>query len=300
MSLAQPLNAIRMFEEAVRRDRMFAEAHAGLADIYSRLPIATDGPSADAMARAKSAASRAVAIDPDLGEAETALGWIAFYGDWNWAESEKHFTRALRINPNDFSAHVGFAHLLSNTGRFQEALHQIEEAIALEPTSPLAGTLRAEFLYHARRYADASEQLRKTLTTAPGFWIARQYLGLLYIRGENITGALGELESSRRSGGGYGPLAMIGYAQAIAGRRAAAIGSLRALMDASKHDYVSPYYIATVHLGLGEDFETLGWLERAYAEKDVRMVFLHVDPLWNRLQGNQRFSALLERMNFGI
>ena len=175
MSLAQPLNAIRMFEEAVGRDPRFAAAYAGLADIYSRVPVATDGPSAEAMARAKSAAAQALAIDPDLAEAHTALGWIAFYGDWNWSESEKRFTRALQIKPDDFSAHVGFAHLLSNTGRFQDALHQIELAMALEPTSPLAGTLRAEFLYHARRFDDAREQLRKTLMAAHGFWIARQY-----------------------------------------------------------------------------------------------------------------------------
>jgi DNA-binding winged helix-turn-helix (wHTH) protein/TolB-like protein/tetratricopeptide (TPR) repeat protein len=298
MSLAQPLNAIRTFEEAVGRDPTFAVAHAGLADIYSRLPVATDGPSADAMARAKSAAAQAIAIEPDLGEAHTALGWIAFYGDWNWVESEKRFMRALQINPDDFSAHVGFAHLLSNTGRFQYALHQIELAMALEPTSPLAGTLRAEFLYHARRYDDAKEQLRQTLTASPAFWIARQYLGLLHHQERNIAEALAEFESSRRSGGGYGPLAMVGYTQAIAGRRAEATTVLRALMDASKQSYVPSYYTALVHLGLGDDSETLDWLERGYAERDVRMVFIGVDPLWDSLRQNRRFVALLESMNF--
>jgi DNA-binding winged helix-turn-helix (wHTH) protein/TolB-like protein/thioredoxin-like negative regulator of GroEL len=298
MSLAQPLNAIRMFEEAVGRDPTFAVAHAGLADIYSRLPVATDGPSADAMARAKSAAAQAIAIESDLAEAHTALGWIAFYGDWNWVESEKRFMRALQINPDDFSAHVGFAHLHSNTGRFQDALHQIELAMALEPTSPLAGTLRAEFLYHARRYDDAKEQLRQTLTASPGFWIARQYLGLLHHQERNIAEALAEFESSRRSGGAYGPLAMVGYTQAIAGRRAEATTVLRALMDASKQSYVPSYYLALVHLGLGDDSETLDWLERGYAERDVRMVFIGVDPLWDSLRQNRRFVALLESMNF--
>jgi tetratricopeptide (TPR) repeat protein len=149
MSLAQPDNAIRMFEEAVRRDPSFAVAHAGLADICSRLPIATDGPSVDAMARARSAAAQATAINPDLAEAHTALGWVAFYHDWNWVESEKRFMRALQINSADFSAHVGLAHLLSNTGRHEAALRQIEQALAVEPTSPLAGALRAQFLFYA-------------------------------------------------------------------------------------------------------------------------------------------------------
>lgn len=296
MSLAQPNNAIRMFEEAVRRDPEFAVAHAGLADIYSRLPVATDGPSGDAMARAKAAAERAIALDSDLAEAHTALGWIAFYGDWNWAESEKRFTRALQINPDDFSAHVGFAHLLSNTGRFQDALHQIEQAMVLEPTSPLAATLRAEFLYHARRYDDAAQQLRETLSTAPGFWIARQYRGVLHLREGKIAEAVAELESSRGSGGAYGTLALIGYTQGVAGRHAEAITALRALMNASKDAYVSPYNIALVHHGIGNDTDALDWLERAYAERDVRMVFIGVDPLWENLRSNGRFGELLERM----
>jgi hypothetical protein len=60
---------------------------------------------------------------------------------------------------------------------------------------------------------------------------------------------------------------------------------------------VPSYYIALVHLGLGDDSETLDWLERAYAKRDVRMVFIGVDPLWDGLRQNRRFAALLEKMN---
>jgi hypothetical protein len=90
---------------------------------------------------------------------------------------------------------------------------------------------------------------------------------------------------------------MVGYTQAIAGRRAEATTVLRALMDASKQSYVPSYYLALVHLGLGDDSETLDWLERGYAERDVRMVFIGVDPLWDSLRQNRRFVALLESMN---
>jgi DNA-binding winged helix-turn-helix (wHTH) protein/TolB-like protein/Tfp pilus assembly protein PilF len=298
MSLAQPDNAIRMFEEAVRRDPRFAVAHAGLADIYSRLPIATDGPSADAMARARSAAAQAAAINPDLAETHTALGWVAFYHDWNWVESEKRFMRALQINSADFSAHVGLAHLLSNTGRHEAALRQIEQALAVEPTSPLAGALRAQFLFYARRYDEAREQSRKTVTAAPGFWIARINLGRLHVHDRKLAEALVEFETAQRSGGRHGPSSLIGYTHGIAGRRAEATGVLRALMNASRQSYVPPYYIALVHHGIGEDAETMHWLERGYAERDVRMVFIGVDPLWDGLRQNRRFAALLKSMNF--
>jgi len=297
VSLAQPNNAIRMFEEAVKRDPQFAVAHAGLADIYSRVPVATDGPSADAMARARAAAERAIAIHPNLAAAHTALGWIAFYGDWNWAESEERFQRALQIDPTDFSARVGLAHLLNNIGRHQDAVRQIDQAMTVEPTSPLAGALRAQFLFYARRYDDAREQAHKTLRMAPGFWIARITLGRLYLQERNIIDALAEFESAGHSGGSYGPSALIGYTNGIAGRRAEAAIVLRTLTTASKKSYVPPYYMALVYHALGHEAETLDYLERAYAERDVRMVFVGIDPLWDGLRQNGRYTALLGRMN---
>ncbi len=90
---------------------------------------------------------------------------------------------------------------------------------------------------------------------------------------------------------------MIGYTQAVAGRRAEATAVLHALMNASKQSYVPPYYIALVHHGIGDDAETLDWLERAYAERDVRMVFIGVDPLWDGLRQDRRFDTLLKSMN---
>ena len=297
MSLAQPHNAIRMFDEAVSKDPRFAAAHAGLADIYSRLPIATDGPSGEAMARAQSAAAHALAIDPNLAEAHTALGWIAFYGGWNWVESEKHFRRALQISPVDFSARVGFGHLLSNTQRHEEALRQIDHAISLEPTSPIAGALKAQFLFSAQRYDEAREQVRKTLAAAPAFWMAQVNLGRLHLRERNFADALASFTTARQSGGSYNPMSWIAYTQAMAGRPADATSVLRDLMNASRQSYVPPYHIAMVHHAIGDNAGALNWLERAYVERDVRMVFIGVDPVWDGLRKNDRFSELLTRMN---
>ena len=296
MSLAQPHNAIRMFDEAVSKDPRFAAAHAGLADIYSRLPIATDGPSGEAMARAQSAAAHALAIDPNLAEAHTALGWIAFYAGWNWVESEKHFRRALQISPVDFSARVGFGHLLSNTQRHEEALRQIDHAISLEPTSPIAGALKAQFLFSAQRYDEAREQVRKTLAAAPAFWMAQVNLGRLHLRERNFADALASFTTARQSGGSYNPMSWIAYTQAMAGRPADATSVLRDLMNASRQSYVPPYHIAMVHHAIGDNAGALNWLERAYV-RDVRMVFIGVDPVWDGLRKNDRFSELLTRMN---
>jgi DNA-binding winged helix-turn-helix (wHTH) protein/TolB-like protein/Tfp pilus assembly protein PilF len=296
MTLAQPQNAIRMFEEAVSRDPGFAAAHAGLADIYSRLPIASDGPSGDAMARAEAAANRALAIDPNLAAAHTARGWIAYYHGWDWAESEKSFEKALQLKPADFSARIGLGHLLSTTYRHDAALVQIDHALSVEPMSPIAATLKAQFLFYAQRYDESRDQVRKTLLAAPNFWIAQINLGRLHLRERNFPEALAAFTRARQSGGTYNPLSLIGYTEAMAGRSAASTSVLRELMNASKQAYVPPYHIALVHQAIGNQGDALDWLERAYAERDVHIVFIGVDPLWDGLRGHPRFADLLKRM----
>ena len=297
MSLAQPRQAIQMFEQAVARDPEFALAHAGLADIYSRLPIATDGPSREAIERARGAAVKALAVDNRLAEAYTALGWIGFYYDWDWTQSEKHFTHALTINRRDFSAHLGYAHLLSNTYRYDEALKEIDAALALDPVSPIAATLKGQFLFYGGRHDESRQQVRQTLTIAPGFWIAQLQLGRIHLQQRRYEDAVAAFSTARQSGGSWAPLALIGYTHALADSRADANRVLRELTSASRHSYVPPYYIALVHNGLSQPNEALDWLERAYEERDVRMVFLGVDPAWDSLRGLPRFKGLLKQMN---
>jgi DNA-binding winged helix-turn-helix (wHTH) protein/TolB-like protein/thioredoxin-like negative regulator of GroEL len=296
ISLAQPRRAIELFERAVRRDPDFALAHAGLADIYSRLPIAADAPSREAIPRAKKAALKALEIDDRLAEAYAALGWIDFYYEWDWEGSEANHRRALEINPDDFSARLGYAHLLSNTGRHEEALREVDQSIKLDSLSPIANALKGQFLFHARRHSEAIEQLHKTLEVNPAFWVALVQLGRSYEQVGRHPEALEAFRKARESGGATAPLSLIGYTQGASGHKEEAERTLRELRSLSEETYVPPYNVALVYHGLGNTAEAVRWLERAYDERDVRMVFIGVDPLWDSLRGEPRFTGLLERM----
>jgi DNA-binding winged helix-turn-helix (wHTH) protein/TolB-like protein/cytochrome c-type biogenesis protein CcmH/NrfG len=298
ISLAQPKNAIDLFEQAVRRDPEFALAHAGLADIYSRLPIATDAPSHDSMPKARKAAVKALEIDDRLAEAYSALGWIDFYYEWDWKRSESNHRRAIEINPNDFSAHLGYAHLLSNTGRHEEALREVGQALRLDPLSPLAQALKGQFLLDAGRDAEATEQLHKMLAINPTFWVALVNLGRSCERAGEYEGALAAFRKATESGGSRTLLlSLIGYTYAVSGHAEEAERMLAELRALSENSYVPPYYMATIHKGLGHTAEALTWLETAYNEKDVRMVFLGLDSHWDSLRSNPRFVRLMDRMN---
>ncbi len=293
LSLAQPHNAIEMFEQAVRLDPGFAPARAGLADTLSRLPIATDSMSGDVIQRARSIALTALELDPELGQAYAVLGWIAFYYDWDWAASEQYYRRALALDGRDFSARLGYAHLLSNTFRPDEAMQQVDVALAADPQSPLAGTLKSQFLFYAGRTREAHEQLRATLGTSQAFWIAQLLLGRILLHEGRHDDAVAALTRAADAGGVWAPRALAGYAHGVSGRRQQARQILSTLEDGG----APPSLQAEVHVGMGDTQAALAALERAYAEKDVRMVFLGVEPTWAPLHANPRFVALLKRMD---
>lgn len=296
LSLAQPRQAIEMFEDAIALDPGYAAAHAGLADILSRLPIATDVASTGPVERARILAARALELDPEQGSAYAVLGWIGFYYDWNWPASEANYLRALALDAADFSARLGYAHLLSNTGRTTEAVEQVDQALRADPLSPLAGTLKSQFLFHGGRLREAREQLEATMATDPAFWIAQLLLGQFHLQDGRLPEAIAAFDMAAVSGSRWMPRAMVAYAHATAGddRRA------REILDSPPRPHdppVPPYIVAMLQLGLGDRKAALAALERAYVERDVRMVFIGVAPIWRPLHDDPGFTDLLARMN---
>lgn len=289
--------AVGFLEEAIRRDPNYALAYAGLADCYERLPVSSDVRSRDAFPQAKQAALKALQIDGESFEAHASLGWIALWYDWDWKGSEHEFRRALDVNPNYTFARAGYAHLLSDLSRNKEALNQIDQALKRDPISVLAGTLKGHFLYQARQYPEAIDQLLSTLELEPSFWVAQITLGKTYERAGRYKEAL---ETFRKAGDLSGassePLSLSGYVYAVSGRRADAESTLRQLEALSKRRYVPPWYIALVYQGLGNSAEALRWLERAYDERDVHMVFLCADPKWDSMRRDPGFISLVKRI----
>jgi tetratricopeptide (TPR) repeat protein len=192
---------------------------------------------------------------------------------------------------------LGYAHLLSITSRHEQALREVDRALATEPRSPIASTLKGQFLFNARRYGDAAEQLRSTLESRPTLWIALLHRGRLYERDGRYEEALAAFSKAKESGGSWTPVALSGFTQAASGQRQAAERTLSEMRVAAERTYVPPYSFALVYQGLRDTDNALRWLERAYEDRDVRMVFLGVEPAWDSLRADLRFIGLLKRMN---
>lgn len=293
--------AIGYFEEATRRDPQYALAYAGLADCYGIIGATIYGsvPSLEAAPKAKAAAIRALEIDPTLAEAETSLATAKFNYDWDWAGAAEGFKKAMQLDPTYATAYQRYSLYLSAMGKFDDSFEQIRKARELEP---LSISINASFgwrLYLAREYDRSIVQLRDTLEMDPAYEWAHLTLGQAYEQKGQFGLAIEELQKAvELSHSSPLTISALAHAEALSGNHAAAKKLLTQLDGLSKKQYVSPFYVATVYLGLGRNDEAMNWLEKAYTDRSNGLVFLKVEPELDPLRTNPRFAALQSRLNF--
>ena len=290
---------ISHFQQAVEIDPTYAIAYVGLAESYRGLVLAGEMPPNELFPKAKAAALKAIEIDDRLADAHAILGFILFWYDWNWQESENQCKRALELSPNNADAHMYYAHLLSNTGYHAEALAEIKRAGELDPLSARIKALEGQFLLHGGQIDAALAQSQETFELDQNFWLPHLYASSAYIEKGMFPEALSEARIAKAlSGASTFPAAHEGYALAKSGKPAEARIILTELLKQSGDSFVSPYNIALIYNGLEERNETIIWLERGFEEREPKMVFLKVEPKWNNLRSDPRFMDLMKRMNF--
>jgi eukaryotic-like serine/threonine-protein kinase len=285
------------FQQAIDLDPSYALAYAGLADSYNMLADYSVLPPKEAFPRAEAAASKALEIDDTLAEAHTSLAFVKMAYDGDWAGADREFRRAIELNPNYATAHQWYASYLVMTRRFEESITEMKRAQALDPLSRIINANLGLHYYYARQYDQAIEQLHKTIDLNPDFGLAYFYLGRPLLQKGMRNEAIAELQKARAlSGEDPETIAELGYAYGVAGRRAEAQAVLRELDGLSKRRYVLPYFIATIHTGLGDKDQAFAWLEKAYAESHPGLALVNVDPKFDTLRSDPRFNELLRRI----
>jgi TolB-like protein/Flp pilus assembly protein TadD len=292
--------AAAYFQQARERDPSFGLAHSGLADALMVFTLSGDVATNEVSSTAKSAIAHALRLDPESAEAHTSDASTKFWFDWDFKGSELAARRAIQLNENYSLAHVYLAHTLSNTGRYDEALEAIQQAMVLDPLSLFVGAMRGQFLYHAGRDSESVEQFNTTLGMEPRFWIGQICAAKVYEKLGMYSQALAACDlAGQFSGGNSEALSIAGYVHAVSGERGRAEGYIQQMMERKKERYVPPYNVALVFAGLG-DYETaLQWLGVALEERDVHMPFL-LDRKWDGMRGDGRFREIAARAGFGI
>jgi TolB-like protein/DNA-binding winged helix-turn-helix (wHTH) protein len=291
--------AIGYFENATKQDPQYALAYAGLSDCYAVIGASIFGtmPADEAAPKARQAAQRALEIDPTLAEAETSFATVKFNYDWDWAGAEEGYQHAIQLNPSYATAYQRYSLLLTAMGRFQEGFSQINKARELDPLSFSINFSLGWRLYLARQYDRAIVQLRNTLDMDPSYELPHLILGQAYEEKGSFDLAIPELRKAvDLSHGTPLMLSALAHAYAQAGKRTEALQLLTELEAASKHQYVSPYYLAIVYIGLGEKEMALSLLEKAFTDRSNGLIFMAVEPELDPIRSEPRFVALERKL----
>jgi len=292
--------SIEAYLQAIEKDPNYALAYAGLASAYALLgQVPYDDMSPiEAKPKAREAAEHALQLDPQLGEAHAVLANVSFSYDWNFEAAEREFQRALALGTNDATAHLWYAHYCMVRNRLQQAHEENSRTLAVDPVSPLFNTVRAEIYYNARQYDEAVAQARRVIDQYPTYWLAYIWLGSAYREKKMYMDALEQFSKGLKVSRDHpAMIALYGHALALSGETAGARRALADLQRLAKSRYISALYFAGVYTGLGEKSLALDWLDKAYKERNDRLVYLNVDPMADPLRSEPRFQDLMKRLH---
>jgi len=246
---------------------------------------------ATAHPRAKAAATKALELDPKLGEAHTTLAMVKAMYEWDWAGAEKEFKQALELNPRYPTAHHRYSLFLPIVGRLDEAVAEAKKARELDPLSLIINENVGDILILARRYDEAEQQLLKTIELDPNFDVAHQTLSQVY-------DAKGMYEKSLEEAFRNNPtdLAQVKKDYAQSGIQGIWRKQLQFLLDRAKTGEARSFSIARFYARLGDKDKAFEWLDKAFEDRTIQLTYFVADPRWDSIRSDPRYTAMLQRV----
>jgi serine/threonine protein kinase/TolB-like protein/Tfp pilus assembly protein PilF len=288
--------ALDQFNQAVAKDPNYALAYAGLSDAYILLFDRGVVSNAEASPKIRSAAQRAIELDPTLAEPHAALAVLKEEADWDWAGAEAEYRKAIALNPNDATSHNWYSTLLGNLGRSKEALAENEKALTLDPASPQINANHASTLTDMRRYDDALAELNRLIAANPEFPNFYENRAVVYWHlGNQDAFVADEVMWMKKSGRPeWAEAFAAGYREAKL--KGACTAVIEALKNESQKEYVSPWWIARYYALMGDREHTFEWLEKGYAERSGNLEYIKTEDLFGPFHSDLRYIDLLRRM----
>lgn len=286
--------SVDYFQQAIRLDPFYAPAWAALAKSFYAQADLGYIPDRDGYQKAREAGEQALQLDPNLGEAHAALGWIAMHSDWNWAFADASYKRALELDPENVTVISAAGVLSAILGRLNEAIARQRRASEIDPLNSVVYRNIGLFSYYAGRQQEAIAAINKALELAPEAAVAHSLLGQIYLALAQPQEGLAEMEREKDP-----ELRLQGLALAYQalGRKKESDRSVTELVSKFADD---PYVISEVYAFQGEKDRAFEWLEKAYAARDSGLTEIKGDPLLKNLEHDPRYAALLKEMRLPL
>jgi TolB-like protein/Tfp pilus assembly protein PilF len=285
-------SALALADSAIVLDSGFAGSWATRSAALASIAIFSDSADSEMLRLARDAAFRAATLDSASAEAQQALAAEIFRYDWNWPEAERHFRRAIELNPRRAQSQATYARFLRSMGRFDEARRHLRLAAELDPSSSQVLAM-ARISYYEKDFDRARRELMEArpedrASRVWNMWNTEVALGLgNYARAESVL-ALPDRDLSRR------PIARV-VLYARTNRALAARGILDSL---GRSPGSGAALLAAGWAAVGEKQSALDLIDRAVALHDAFVVDFKVDPLLDPLRSEPRFQAVMRKLNF--
>ncbi|UCC84658.1 MAG: tetratricopeptide repeat protein [Gemmatimonadota bacterium] len=286
--------AVQYFHGAIALDPGYARAYAGLAWTLGLHGFLGNVDPAELFPQVKTAAQEAIRLDPNLGEAHTALASVAHWHDWDWVKAERELKTALELNPDDSYA-LGFrGWTYSTRERFTEAEPLLSEAVRLDPLSPIKRTWLAQFLAFTGRPEEGVATLDRILRYDPHLLVDRYWRGMCHMYSGNLAAAAADLDKAIATFGRViVPVGLRGVVHAFAGETEQARQILDELRSRATEEYVDhfwPFAICNLLEGFDAAFP---YLEQMIDTRSVFISYLRVVPRYRELRSDPRFMNAL-------
>jgi TolB-like protein/Tfp pilus assembly protein PilF len=292
--------SITLFRRAIEASPDFAQAHAGVAQAYRHLGGAGINVMAprEILPPAREAARRALQIDDSVGEAHTVLGVILWQHDWNPTAAERELRRGVDLSPSHAMGHALLALCLQALRRDDEAIAACRRAKEIDPLSVIVQSFLVFVLADAGRVAEAEEEERIGLKSYPEHWFLHYGVSFARMGRGDFPGAADLLRRSRElCPTNSNVLSWLGHATARAGLVEEARGILEGLLRDFRQRYVTPWAIANVYAGLGDNDHAFEWLDKALEERSGWLAAIRSSELsFGILRSDPRYEDLCRRV----
>jgi tetratricopeptide (TPR) repeat protein len=291
--------AVDYFTQAIVKDPVYAQAYVGLADCYNLLREFSVMPPEEAYPRALAAAEKAVELDDTSPGAHNSLAFATFYWNWDPVTAEREYKRALELDPNFVQGHHWYATFLLATGRFPEALDQIEQARRLDPSSTTIQADKGLILNFSGRTSDAFALLKQLESADSSLATTHTYLANIYLERKDYANYFVQSKISARLRHDQAALAIANAAER--GFSAGGLGAMHEAMlpvqkEMSDRGIGSAYDLAATCAWLGRKKDALRFLQAAYERRETGLLYLNRDPAFNSLHGDLNYKEITGRV----
>ena len=284
-------------EKAVQEDPTFAPALSFLATVYHLMAYYGLLPPREAYEAGYKLAERAMKLDAKCPETYLFMAARSSAFDHDWSASETNYRRAIELQPDFAVAHQWYAGLLMLERRFDEAKKEAATAARLEPLSVSVALSWGRVYFYARDYGKAIRIYQEAIEMEPGSPIAYYWLGLAYLHQGHPVEAERALDKGIALASDD-PLLVSALAQAYAveGKNKKARALLSDLIGVSRRAYLSSYFLAEVYAMLGEKDAAIASLHKAAEERADHLTYLSINPSFDSLRNDPAFKLIVHEM----